>query len=155
MAAQQARLRFAFRLRTVDTAHPLHRRQFRQTVERGRTAGELAPRSSNLLQACVLLPEAHEVKLVPPRYKPGSRRDPTGLRNKKAAAMEFRVWELLLGDENTVVYTDGSEKWQDGQHLVGYGFAVYGKGSRAIGFAHIGPYTYVFDAEVIGALRGL
>lgn len=156
VAAQQARLRFALRLKTVDRFHPLYRRQFRRVLERGRTAGQLAPRSSNLLQACTLLPDTHEIKLIPPRYTPGSRLDPTGGKSKKDAAKEFRDWELLLGDTNTLVFTDGSERWQDGQHLVGYGYAAYEKGFlTTTGSAHIGPLTHVFDAEVIGALRGL
>jgi len=125
-------------------------------IQRGRTAGELVPRASNLLQACTLLPDTHEIKLVPPRYTPGSRLDPTGSKDKKTAAKEFREWELLLDDSNTLVFSDGSESWQDGQHLVGYGYAVYGKGSlSSSGSAYIGPLTHVFDAEVIGALRGL
>ena len=48
--------------------------------------------------------------------------------NKKTAAKEFRYWELFLEGSYTVVFTNGSEKWQDGQHLVGYGYVVYEKG---------------------------
>ncbi|QSZ33338.1 hypothetical protein DSL72_002926 [Monilinia vaccinii-corymbosi] len=51
---------------------------------------------------------------------------------------------------------DGSEQYRDGAKLVGYGYAVY-KGQALVktGSSAINSTSHVFDAEAIGALKGL
>ncbi|KAI7908901.1 hypothetical protein M9X92_011929 [Pyricularia oryzae] len=91
----------------------------------------------------MVFPPLIPTPLSPPRYTPGSRKDPTGGKSKREAAKDFQRWAKQLGPN-------------DIQHLVGYGFIVYRKGEiTAQGSAALGGPCHVFDAETVGALRGL
>ncbi|RAL60100.1 hypothetical protein DID88_000725 [Monilinia fructigena] len=53
-------------------------------------------------------------------------------------------------------FSDGSEQTIDRKHCVGYGYAIYRNGTQiASGFKQIRSDSHVFDAEAIGAWRGL
>uniref|UniRef100_L7J927 RNase H type-1 domain-containing protein n=1 Tax=Pyricularia oryzae (strain P131) TaxID=1143193 RepID=L7J927_PYRO1 len=85
----------------------------------------------------MVFPPLIPTPLSPPRYTPGSRKDPTGGKSKREAAKDFQ----------SLIKT---------KHLVGYGFIVYRKGEiTAQGSAALGGPCHVFDAETVGALRGL
>ncbi|RAL64544.1 hypothetical protein DID88_002018 [Monilinia fructigena] len=54
------------------------------------------------------------------------------------------------------VFSDGTEQYKDGAKLVGYGYAVYrGQTLARTGSGAINSISHVFDAEAIGALKGL
>jgi len=156
IAAEHSRARFAFRLATVDQAHPLVKRQYHTVYERGPKAGQLRPAVTKLLRATSLLPYAPRPVLAAPRYAQDSRNNPTQGKSKEVAARDFESWYSQLSPFDTVVFTDGSEQTIDGKRFVGYGFAVFqNKEVVATGSSAITEKAHVFDAEAIGALRGL
>ncbi|RAL60819.1 hypothetical protein DID88_010144 [Monilinia fructigena] len=127
-ALEHARIRFALRLRTLDAAHPLTH-WFRAR-----------PRP--------ILAQSH--------FSPGCRTDPTEGRTKEAAAEHFNAWWSQLGRDTITVFSDGTEQYKDGAKLVGYGYAVYrGQTLARTGSGAINSISHVFDAEAIGALKGL
>ena len=84
----------------------------------------------------------------------GCRTDPTEGMSKKKAAEEFMSWWLWADPQDWVVFTDGSKYKQQ----LGYGFAIYRGGADSPVETECGgvdPCAVVFDAEALGALRGL
>ncbi|RAL66702.1 hypothetical protein DID88_007486 [Monilinia fructigena] len=54
------------------------------------------------------------------------------------------------------IFSDGSESYDDAGKHVGYGYAIYqGQALVATGKGAINTLSHVFDAEAIGALKGL
>ncbi|RAL58021.1 hypothetical protein DID88_009099 [Monilinia fructigena] len=75
---------------------------------------------------------------------------------KEAAAEQFNTWWSQLSDNTITVFSDGSEQYKDGAKLVGYGYAIYrGQSLVRTGSGAINSISHVFDAEAIGALKGL
>lgn len=148
----QALYRFSYRLRTVDRMHPLAKRTELEGIVRGRGAGGHQRPKTKVQRVTRLLPAVQRPLLIPPRYPPGSRLEPTGGLPKEAAADLFRSWLRCLPREDVVVYTDSSQD----RPLVGYGYAIYrGDEIPATGRGKLHPTSIVFDAEVTGAWKGL
>jgi ribonuclease HI len=148
VALEQAKARFAFRLRIVDPQHPLAKRAESVCIDqRHRT------RVQRLGQ---LIPAAPRPQLAPPYFSPGSRENPTTGKTKEEAAKAFKLWWATLPATDITVFSDGSEKTVDGEHKVGYGFAVY-QGTQQIGtgYGALNPLSHVFGAEAVGAWRAL
>ena len=77
-------------------------------------------------------------------------------KGKEEAAIEFKHWQKQLSPSDVLIFSDGSEQWKDGIHTVGYGFAIYQNGKKlADGLGAIHEQSHVFDAEAIGAWKGL
>lgn len=93
----------------------------------------------------------------PSRPSPGCRKDPTMGRDKKTAAKAIQEWWAHLPPLNVTIFSDGSEQYtKEGVKRVTYGFAVYQDGRQLHtrrGLLH--PTLHVFDAEAVGAWRGL
>jgi ribonuclease HI len=155
-ALEDAKLRFALRLSTVDESHPLVRRITPPLIVRGRGAGTRQRAKTKVQLLGALLPVTTRPRLVPPHYTPGCREDPTRGVDKAAAAAAFRAWQEGLAPTDTLIFSDGSEQHAEGSRRVGYGFAVYRAG-RLIGTGHgaIHSTSHVFDAEAIAAWKGL
>ncbi|KAG0155361.1 hypothetical protein PDIDSM_936 [Penicillium digitatum] len=93
---------------------------------------------------------------LPPHYSPGCRIDPTGGIDKATASKAFQVWQESLPPTDICVFSDGSEQWQEGIKYVGYGFVLMANGTQIdTGAGAINSRSHVFDAEAIGAWRGL
>ncbi|RAL58724.1 hypothetical protein DID88_003081 [Monilinia fructigena] len=126
-ALEHARIRFALRLRTLET------------------------------------PPTHWCAGSKPRSYPGSVQRNCAARirssqgsTKEAAAEQFNTWWSQLSDNTITVFSDGSEQYKDGAKLVGYGYAIYrGQSLVRTGSGAINSISHVFDAEAIGALKGL
>ncbi|CCE32636.1 uncharacterized protein CPUR_06498 [Claviceps purpurea 20.1] len=146
MALEEIRLRFSVRLRKSDHSHPLASRV---------DAPVLLRRKTRLQRTAALLPKVERLIHTHRRYPPGSTLDPTGGLSKEAAATEFEAWYASLPPDNVAIFSDGSQTC-DGK--VGYGFAVY-QGGKEIGCGQGSlpdfPHSVVFDAEAVGAWRGL
>src|SRR5438045_8061594 len=66
------------------------------------------------------------------------------------------LWVHVIGALYRYTFSDGSEKTARGIKSVGYGYAVYQNGQQiAMGHGSINTLSHVFDAEVIGAWKGL
>jgi hypothetical protein len=103
-----------------------------------------------------LLPGIPRPILREPHFSPGCRRDPTEGIPKKEAAECFKEWWRTLPPEDVTVFSDGSERHKDGLRGVGYGFAIYQHNKKlSQGYATISAESHVFDAEAIGAWKGL
>ncbi|RAL58064.1 hypothetical protein DID88_009672 [Monilinia fructigena] len=103
-----------------------------------------------------LVPRAPRPILAQSHFSPGCRTDPTEGRTKEAAAEHFNAWWSQLGRDTITVFSDGTEQYKDGAKLVGYGYAVYrGQTLARTGSGAINSISHVFDAEAIGALKGL
>jgi ribonuclease HI len=92
--------------------------------------------------------------LLRPRWTPGCRANPTNGLSKEDAAKAFTAWYRDLGPGNIVAFTDGS-KGVDG---IGYGYAITvptNNATRATGLGSLDATAEVYDAEALGALRGL
>lgn len=152
IALEEARYRFALRLQTVNGTHPLATRAATQVIQRGKAAGQPYTLHTNIQQSARILPSIRRPVLYAPRYEPGSRRHPTGNRTKEKAAEEFKAWFERQGPFDITVFTDGS-KSKEG---LGYGYAIY-EGQEVVGTGQgkMSPDGVVFDAEGLGALRGL
>ncbi|RYP45714.1 hypothetical protein DL768_007978 [Monosporascus sp. mg162] len=152
IAVDQALWRFSYRLRTVDRGHPLAKRTELKPITRGRGAGGAQRPKTKVQTVARMLPPVQRPVLVPPRYPPGSREDPTLGMTKEEAAGAFRTWYSNLPATDVVVFTDGSQEGTD----VGYGYAIY-QGGRLLmtGRGRLDPCSIVFDAEVTGAWKGL
>ena len=82
--------------------------------------------------------------------------DPTGGLDKETASTEFKAWWASLPPEDVTIFPDGSEQYIDGKRHVGYGYAIYQNGKQiATGYGVINSLSHVFDAEAIGAWKGL
>ncbi|RAL58161.1 hypothetical protein DID88_002332 [Monilinia fructigena] len=113
-------------------------------------------RATKLRCADTLIPYAPRPVLAQPHFSPGCRTDPTEGSTKEAAAEQFNTWWSQLSDNTITVFSDGSEQYKDGAKLVGYGYAIYrGQSLVRTGSGAINSISHVFDAEAIGALKGL
>ena len=91
-----------------------------------------------------------------PHFSPSCRTNPTLGATKAIAAEQFKEWWRSLPPEDVTVFSDGLEQYKDGQRGVGYGFAIY-QHARKIsdGLGTICSVSHVFDAEAVGAWKGL
>ena len=107
---------------------------------------------TNLHHTRDLLPEIDRPRLYPPRFTPGSRLEPTRGMTKEDAATAFKAWFAGLPSWDITVFSDGS-KTAEG---LGYGYAIY-EGQTLVeeGRGSLDSCGVVFDAEALGALRGL
>lgn len=150
IALEEVKLRFARRLQTLDTKSPLvARTTYRTRVPKTR-----------LQRVGALLPAIHRPRLAGPRYTPGCLEDPTSGKDKETAAAEFKAWWAALPPGDITVFSDGSKQRRlvEGQthSMVGYGYAIYQNGLQiATGRGAVHRESQVFDAEAIGAWRGL
>lgn len=152
LALEEARLRFALRLQKVDEQHPLVRRMLAPMIARGRGAGSRMRPVTKVQRAALELPEVDRPDLAIPRYPEGSRAHPTEKVSKKRAAEAFKEWEQWLSPREIVVYSDGSKD----AGRTGYGYVIYKDGRQiAAGQASLDDLSEVFDAEAIGAWKGL
>ncbi|EDO03843.1 hypothetical protein SS1G_06324, partial [Sclerotinia sclerotiorum 1980 UF-70] len=109
-----------------------------------------------LVRLGLIIPETQRPKLLRPHVSPGCRTDPTEGRTKEEAAQAFKEWWPKLPPEDYSIFSDGSEQTIDRKHHVGYGYAIYRNGTQiATGYKQIHSDSHVFDAEAIGAWRGL
>ncbi|RAL66017.1 hypothetical protein DID88_005678 [Monilinia fructigena] len=131
VALEHIRINMALRLRRLDVRHPL---TMRLTAPGHRTQNGTRLRSADRL-----LPGAPRPILSPPHYTPGCRTDPTQGIDKETAAASFNDWWNALPPNTVTIFSDGSESYDD---------AATGKGA-------INTLSHVFDAEAIGALKGL
>ncbi|RAL64654.1 hypothetical protein DID88_001687 [Monilinia fructigena] len=78
------------------------------------------------------------------------------LIDKETAAASFNDWWNALPPNTVTIFSDGSESYDDAGKHVGYGYAIYqGQALVATGKGAINTLSHVFDAEAIGALKGL
>ena len=91
-----------------------------------------------------------------PHFSRGCRTSPILGATKAVAAEQFNEWWRLLPPEDIEVFSDGSEQYKEGQRGVGYGFVVY-QHTRKVseGLGTICSTSHVFDAEAVGAWKGL
>ncbi len=91
-----------------------------------------------------------------PHFSPGYRTDSTLGVSKAIAAEQFKEWWQSLPPEDIAIFSDGSEQYKDGLRGVGYGFVVYQNAHKlSEGLGTISSTSHVFDAEAIGAWKGL
>jgi ribonuclease HI len=128
-------------------------------VRRGRRAGTPQRRVTKVQLAWDQYGEISRPVLAPRTYGPGSRANPTGGLSKEAAAKRFKEWYATLPPGDVVAFTDGSKGGDaDNPQATGYGYAIYRGGSdapAAEGCGALHPCSVVFDAEAVGAWRGL
>ena len=101
-------------------------------------------------------PEITRPVLAAPQYTPGCLEDPTRDFDKNTAHKAFQEWLNQVSERDIVIYSDGFEIEENGIRYVGFGYAIY-QGTQAIhtGKGSISSVAHVFDAEAIGALKGL
>ena len=77
--------------------------------------------------------------------------------DKKTAAKAFKEWWAQLLPLDVTIFSDGSEQYtKEGEKRVTYGFAAYQDGKQLhTGRGSLHPTSHVFDAEAVGAWRGL
>ena len=156
-ALEQAKHRFAMRLQTVDKNHPFVRRIDPPVITRRHHARRPQTLKTKLQRLGHILPRIPRSVVRPPHFTPGCRTDPTGGRTKEEAAADFKTWWTALPPDDITVFSDGSEQYsEDGEKFVGYGYAVYQGGNQITsGHGSINSTSHVFDAEAIGAWKGL
>lgn len=155
-ALEEAKLRFAMRLQTLDKQHPLVPRIRPPMIIRGIGAGTRQRPKTKVQRLGTLLPATIRPILVPPHYSPGCRTDPTHGVSKEKASAAFKEWWAALPPSDVTIFSDGSEQVVDGHRQVGYGYAIYQTGAQiASGYGSITDMSHVFDAEAIGAWQGL
>ena len=155
-ALEQAKHRFALRLQTVDTQHPLVKRIPCPVIVTGQYKGEAQCPKTKVQKLGKLLPSVPRPVFLAPRYTPGSGTDPTNGLNKEEAAKAFKIWFGNLPPQDICIFSDGSELTENGTRRVGYGYTIFRGGENiAQGKGALGPLSHVFDAEAIGAYRGL
>jgi len=155
-ALEDAKIRFATRLQIIDDAHLLVSRILPPLRARGRGAGSRQRTVTKVQMLGSILPPVPRPKLTPPHYSEGCRTDPTEGTPKETAAKAFIQWWDTLPPDDVLVFSDGSEQYKDSEKLVGYGYAIYqGKRQLNTGYGSINPISHVFDAEAIGAWKGL
>ncbi|RAL64847.1 hypothetical protein DID88_001443 [Monilinia fructigena] len=148
VALEHIRINMALRLRRLDIRHPLTMRLI--------APGHRTQDGTRLRSADRLLPGAPRPILSPPHYTPGCRMDPTMGIDKETAAASFTDWWNALPPNTITIFSDGSESYDDMGKHVGYGYAIYqGQTLAATGKGAINTLSHVFDAEAIGALKGL
>ncbi|KAI1690336.1 Exo-endo-phos-2 domain containing protein [Pyrenophora tritici-repentis] len=126
------------------------------TLIRGRAAGNRRIPRSKVQRVAQLLPATPRNVLASPHFSYGSRQDPTQGQGKDIAAQNFTIWWESLGQETITVFSDGSEQQINGTRVVTYGYAIYqGQAAVATGQGSLNALSHVFDAEAIGACRGL
>ncbi|KAI1688279.1 Exo-endo-phos-2 multi-domain protein [Pyrenophora tritici-repentis] len=126
------------------------------TLIRGRAAGNRRIPRSKVQRVAQLLPATPRNVLASPHFSDGSRQDPTQGQGKDIAAQNFTIWWESLGQETITVFSDGSEQQINGTRVVTYGYAIYqGQAAVATGQGSLNALSHVFDAEAIGACRGL
>ncbi|RAL58012.1 hypothetical protein DID88_006739 [Monilinia fructigena] len=152
---EEAKLRFALRIQTVDEAHPLVRRITPPSSPRPRRGLKVGGQDQGP-EAGGLFPQVLRPTLRPPHYTHGCRVDPTGGVDKETAAAAFKTWWNDLPPDDVTIFSDGSEQYHERQKYVGYGYAIYQNRKQiGSGSGSINPISHVFDAEAIGAWRGL
>jgi hypothetical protein len=92
IALEEAKLRFALHLQTVDKNHPLTARIKIPVLQRGRGAGGLQKPHSKVQRLGMILPTTPRHTLMAPHYSPGCRTDPTNGIAKAEAAKSFTKW---------------------------------------------------------------
>lgn len=95
-------------------------------------------------------------QLRAPHFSPGCQTDPTNGLDKTTAAAQFKEWWDALPSKDIVIFSDGSEQHKHGVCGVGYSYVVY-QNRRQVdcGYSAICAMSHVFDAEAIGAWKGL
>jgi len=155
-ALEEAKLRFAMRLQTVDNGHPLIRRILPPMIIRGKGAGTRQRPKTKVQCLGTVFPSIPRPVLTPPHFTPGCRTDPTGGIDKEQAAIAFKKWWAELPPTDVSIFSDGSEQYLDGDRHIGYGYVVYQNSKQVIsGYGAITNESHVFDAEAIGAWKGL
>lgn len=156
VALEEAKIRFAVHLQTIDMSHPLTERAQPPQIQRGRGAGSSQQPRTIVERVGTLLDPVPRPTLTKPHYSPGCRTDPTEGIKKRAAAQAFEEWWLRLPQEEVTVFSDGSEQWIDGTKQVTYGYVIYqGRKEVSHGRGSLHTRSHVFDAEAVGAWRGL
>jgi hypothetical protein len=87
---EEAKLRFALHLQTVDKNHPLTARIKIPVIPRGRGAGGLQKPQSKVHQLGMILPTITRHTLMAPHYSLGYRTDPKNGIAKNEAAKSFK-----------------------------------------------------------------
>jgi ribonuclease HI len=155
VALEEAKARFALRLQTVDEHHPLARRIEIPITQRGRRAGQKR-QVTKIHRLGSLLPAIPRPTLRMPHFSLGCRTNPTLGMTKAMAAEHFKSWWKSLPEDDVTVFSDGSEQYESGQRGVGYGFAIYQRAQKVSdGLGTINSVSHVFDAEAVGAWKGL
>ncbi|RAL64559.1 hypothetical protein DID88_001595 [Monilinia fructigena] len=125
-------------------------------ITRGRGAGSRQVAKTKVQRLGGLFPQVLRPTLRPPHYTHGCRVDPTGGVDKETAAAAFKTWWNDLPPDDVTIFSDGSEQYHERQKYVGYGYAIYQNRKQiGSGSGSINPISHVFDAEAIGAWRGL
>lgn len=103
------------------------------------------------------MPEIPRITLTAPHYSPSCGVDPTLGIDKKTAARAFKEWRARLPPSDVTIVIDGSGQYtKRGEKRVTYGFAVYQDAKQLqSGRGPLHPTSHVFDAEAVGARRGL
>jgi hypothetical protein len=155
-ALEDAKLRFATRLQTVEACHPLVQRIQPPHIARGRGAGNpTAPEDQDTATRHDHPPIPRPI-LRPPHFTTGCRTSSTGGLDKTTASNHFKRWWAGLPHTDVTIFSDGWEQQHSGARKVGYGYAVYQNGRQtASGHGAINPLSHVFDAEAIGAWKAL
>ena len=155
-ALEEAKIRFAIRLQTVDKQHPLVRRITPPMNTRGRGAGTRQRPKTKVQRLGALLPRIPRPTLRAPHYTTSCRTDPTSGLDKKTASAKFKKWWAALPTEDITIFLDSSKRYIEGKRHVGYGYAIYQNGKQiATGHGSINSLLHVFDAEAIRAWKGL
>src|SRR5438045_6646674 len=102
-ALEEAKLRFAMRLQTVDNQHPLVRCITPPMCTHGRGAGSRQHPKTKVQRLGTLLPSIPQPKLREPHFTNGCRTDPTGGLNKKTTSAKFKKWWAALPPEDIMV----------------------------------------------------
>ncbi|TGO81815.1 hypothetical protein BPOR_1006g00010 [Botrytis porri] len=118
VALEQARLRFAFRLQTVDAQHLLVDRLKPCTRKRGRGTGTLRGPITKLQRMGRAIPATERPRLLRPHFSPECRTDPTNGMSKEDAAKAFKDWWDLIPREDYSVFSDGSEQYDERGHRI-------------------------------------
>lgn len=151
VALEEAKARFALRIRKIDSENPLAQRA---PPKEGRSARWRPRTKLQVTGDC--LPELPRLKLRMPHFSPGCRGDPTEGLDKEEASRRFKIWWANLPPNDITIFSDGSERYDKGVKGVGYGYAVYQSRRKLLqGYESIGTDSHVFDAEAIGAYEGL
>jgi hypothetical protein len=124
VALEEAKARFALRLQTVDKRHPLAQRARVSPAQRGRGAGQ-KKLVTKVHRLGSLLPAIPRPTLRMPHFSSSCRTNPTLRTTKEAIAEQFKEWWRSLPPKDVTIFSNRSEQYKNGQHGVGYSFAVY------------------------------
>jgi hypothetical protein len=89
-ALEEAKLRFAVRLQTIDAEYLLVRRIATSIIRRGRGAGTRQRPKTKVQRLGALLLSTPRPALAPPHFSPDCRTDPTKGVKKEEAAKAFK-----------------------------------------------------------------